>query len=614
MSSTTSSEFRQRGFQRGGNSNSLPRPQAGSPRSSPANSRSVNAGGVPPPPPNPGYAGQRSSSFSNVGSSNSRRPSYNTSGAFNPTASSTPFNGGYSGGYSGGYAAASSNNGYDNSNGYGSTSSNRRSDDDNKYAKKPKRKGQGAGLPPLGFVIGGMILFLYASVMTVMYYSKRSEQNRMYDLIGASDTTSALSSYKDLQRKLENAERSKNTAENMARSKVQGEINRLHREKNVARSEAEEAFNELLPEAQKKLEVHGVREDAFKDQVEWLMDRTRRESKRMVLERFGAGPHKVEITYEIKTDVNNESSPKTQYSFVIEMAPLEFVPHAIHLFLEQVEHGLLDGTHFYLNGPHIVQSGPQPDWNEMDGDNDDSVNTEVAEVDRISGSAVDTIEKYERKVARKKLTFDDDNYEPYYTTDELYEEDKRTKKFQDLGLDELAFPDYDRRFPHVPWSVGFTGRPGGPDWYINKVDNTEGHGPGGQAQHALHEQGDSCFGTISIEGSGRDSLAASVYQADVYGDSSEWHYFINNPIQVVSAKILTKNPILDRHLHLDHLHSQHKVYDHRRRDNSNGPQLPEIRFGQGVHPPQKGQDTSVNKNGQAGHTGHQPHMHGAAEA
>ena len=306
------------------------------------------------------------------------------------------------------------------------------------------------------------------------------------------------------------------------------------------------------------------------------------------------------------------------------MAPLDLVPHAIHLFLEQVDHGLLDGTHFYLNGPHIVQSGPQPDWNEMNDGNDDSVNTEVAEKPKISGSAVDTIEKYERKVAEKKLTFDDDAYEPYYTTDELYEEDKRTKKFQDLGLDQLAFPDYSANFPHTPWTVGYTGRPGGPDWYINKVDNSEGHGPGGQAQHALEEQGDSCFGIISIEGGGRDSLAGTVYQSDIYADGSEWHYFISNPIQIVSAKILTKDPILDRHIHLDHLHSQHKVYDYRRRDNADGEQLPEYRVthGEGVDPnrfSQDMQDMIANKKGHVTvnkipHTGHRPHMHGAAEA
>ena len=87
------------------------------------------------------------------------------------------------------------------------------------------------------------------------------------------------------------------------------------------------------------------------------------------------------------------------------------MPHAVHLFLEQVHHGLWDNTWFYLNGPHVMQAGPQ-DWEE---------------------------EKEETGAA--------------------------LKKFQNYQLDTLAFPEYSHKFPHVPFTMGFTGRPGGPDFY-----------------------------------------------------------------------------------------------------------------------------------------------------
>lgn len=299
------------------------------------------------------------------------------------------------------------------------------------------------------------------------------------------------------------------------------------------------------------------------------------------------------------------------------MAPLELVPHAVHLFLDQVDHGLLDGTHFYLNGPHIVQSGPQPDWERLEADTNHNVFSEGHGLDNhrtISRNAVKTIEKFERHHAAKNADrpydeeqhyehYDDDNYEPYYSAEEYYEEDKRTKEFQDMGLDSLAFPDYHRDFPHRPWTVGFTGRPGGPDWYINKVDNTQAHGPGGQPHHTLHEQGDSCFGTIVADGNGRSMLATHVYGSDVYADSSEWHHFIAHPIEIVHARILTKEPLLDRHIHLDHLHSQHRVYRAKKHNNED-----KSKHGEAGKPPLTIKTTEHRD----GH--HIPHVDGAAEA
>ena len=153
--------------------------------------------------------------------------------------------------------------------------------------------------------------------------------------------------------------------------------------------------------------------------------------------RFGPGPHKVKFTFALEVQ---------EYDFIIEMAPLEAVPHAVHLFLEQVEHGLWDGAYFYLNGPHVLQVGPQ----RLDDDESDDEGEEDGEGNRM-------------------------------------------QHFEQVGLDSLSFPDYSEDFPHVTWTLGFTGRPGGPDFYINKVDNTDSHGPGGQYQHAIEEQGDSRF-------------------------------------------------------------------------------------------------------------------------
>jgi hypothetical protein len=175
----------------------------------------------------------------------------------------------------------------------------------------------------------------------------------------------------------------------------------------------------------------------------------------------------------------------------VELAPLETLPHAVHLFLEQVAHNLWAGCYFYLNGPHVLQAGPQ------------SFEDEDTPIPKGESSRYNAV-----------------------------------KPFSDLGLETLAFPEYSKTFPHQTWTLGFTGRPGGPDFYINKVDNSKAHGPGGQIHHVLHEEGDSCFAKIV---SGRENVA-KIYQQHIHDDDSDWHYFLEEPIEIISATILNWSP------------------------------------------------------------------------
>lgn len=58
----------------------------------------------------------------------------------------------------------------------------------------------------------------------------------------------------------------------------------------------------------------------------------------------------------------------------------------------------------------------------------------------------------------------------------------------------LVFQEYSEFFPHVKYSLGFAGRPGGPQFYISMKDNTRCHGPG--SQRSTTNEADSCFGII----------------------------------------------------------------------------------------------------------------------
>jgi hypothetical protein len=186
------------------------------------------------------------------------------------------------------------------------------------------------------------------------------------------------------------------------------------------------------------------------------------------------------------------------YDIVIEMAPLNTVPHAIHLFLEQIEHGLWNGTYFYINTYHVLQAGPSTP----------------------NGS---------KDLAKGKPS--------------------NLKRFEDLQLDTLAFPDYSHEFPHDIWTVGFARRPGGPDFYINKLDNIEAHGPGGQIQHALEEQGDSCFGRIT---KGKEHIEDILFKQPTIGNGA-FKEFLQKQVPIVRAVVLTPKPENGVPIELDEL-------------------------------------------------------------
>jgi hypothetical protein len=232
------------------------------------------------------------------------------------------------------------------------------------------------------------------------------------------------------------------------------------------------------------------------------------------LERFGPSPHRVQIGIVLPSD----KTESVKY-FTVEMAPLESMPHAVHLFLEQVSHGLWDNAWFYLNGPHVIQAGPTA--------NDDE---EWDVGDHIEG---------DRDIA--------------------------LKPFRERQLDQLAFPEYSEDFPHVQWTLGFTGRPGGPDWYINKVDNTESHGPGGQGHHDIEEFADPCFAKVV---DGFDTLQAA-FQEATYGDDydPEYLYYLEEAIHIVGAKLMEMPPpiVETEHTLVDHNAVYHNDHDDSKR-------------------------------------------------
>jgi Cyclophilin type peptidyl-prolyl cis-trans isomerase/CLD len=218
------------------------------------------------------------------------------------------------------------------------------------------------------------------------------------------------------------------------------------------------------------------------------------------IDRFGPGPHHVKFTVLLPTD-----ETETERSFIVEMASLDVMPHAVHLFLEQVAHGLWDNGWFYLNGPHVLQAGPQVEEEEEELYHSKEQTGVGSNGDAEMAAAAD-----ERSLA--------------------------LKPFIDLELDTLAFPEYSDKHPHNKWTLGFTGRPGGPDFYINKMNNTEAHGPGGQHQHDLEEYADACFATV-VEGF---DVLELIFKEPTYPDDHDWGWFYEEPVHIVGARVMEK--------------------------------------------------------------------------
>lgn len=163
-----------------------------------------------------------------------------------------------------------------------------------------------------------------------------------------------------------------------------------------------------------------------------------RTSKEAVMAKFGKGPHRLEIFIRFDSHLGHDDGG----IITIEMAPIDEMPHTVHWFLEQVDRKLYDGFSFHRNAGHVIQAGA----NHKNFLNFEHVPTEQG--------------------------------------------------FKKAGFHSLLFQEYSENFPHRKYTLGFAGRPGGPEFYINTRDNTKNHGPGGQANHDVPSDADTCFAKI----------------------------------------------------------------------------------------------------------------------
>jgi cyclophilin family peptidyl-prolyl cis-trans isomerase len=148
------------------------------------------------------------------------------------------------------------------------------------------------------------------------------------------------------------------------------------------------------------------------EDAETLKAEVQNVSRKEVTLKYGSGPHHVEMELVFP---NKEDGPT---KFVIELAPLEEMPHSVHTFLEMVSTELLDGCSFILNALHVVKAAPLP---------------------------------YDGSPAAEKA-----------------------RAFSAAGLESVAFKEYSETYPHKQYTVGFAAD-GSPSFFINTEDNSDIH-------------------------------------------------------------------------------------------------------------------------------------------
>jgi hypothetical protein len=176
------------------------------------------------------------------------------------------------------------------------------------------------------------------------------------------------------------------------------------------------------------------------------------------IDKFGPGPHYAEF----EVDIWNGDQVETRY-FTVETAPFEYMPASVFLFLEQVDNGLWDGSSFHINAPHVLLAQP--------------------------------------------LTSHPVEEQPF-------------SKMERMGLARGPFAEYNEDYPHTAYTLGYGGGSDtpGPNFYINKLDNTD------------HHEGEPCFSKVII---GRDTI-------DRMGKlkGSAKHPFYIQPVDIITVRLV----------------------------------------------------------------------------
>lgn len=168
------------------------------------------------------------------------------------------------------------------------------------------------------------------------------------------------------------------------------------------------------------------KEEAMIGRIDNLESHIQENSRFAIEKDYGKGPYKVELVVRSKVHMRVK-----RQTLVFELAPLSAMPHSAHHFLKMLTQKLWEGMSFMpqQSAPHRIQASP------------------------IDMETLDSMDW----------------------------------RFENAKLKSLAFAEHSDDYRCGSYSVGFSGNPGGPDFYINGL------------LVPANLANDSCFGRI-IEG------------------------------------------------------------------------------------------------------------------
>jgi len=360
-------------------------------------------------------------------------------------------------------------------------------------------------------------IFLSCFILYIVYseQSKYSELNERYLILTEKKSKIVKTTMNDLGEQLKKEQGRKGEAQRRT-EEIERKMNRLSNDMADEKEKHDMLDKEnerLLKQGKDKIGKtvsmlgHAYSEEQLrarfvkqKENVQLLKKRLLEMTKSEVEERFGKGPHKVK--FDVFLPKSPGSTEKESGSFIVETAPLDLMPHAVHLFLEQVYHHLWDGCSFLLVDKYRVQASPFRD-----------------------------------------IQLSDRSLE---------------KKFKRLDLDTVAFQEYSEDYPHKKWTLGYSGRPGGPDFYISTDDNSGRFGPAGKESKVLEEEADPCFATV-VEGFDIIERMTQLQRIAEGGD------LLKEPVVIVQATIVGIKAGMYRHSFYDegyyNMHDYHYYED-----------------------------------------------------
>jgi len=188
-------------------------------------------------------------------------------------------------------------------------------------------------------------------------------------------------------------------------------------------------------------------ENTFLSRIDEIEAGIQKRSRRDVVLRYGEGP-----TYRINVTLTEETGPRSGRWFVVETAPISLMPHAVDVFTRMaVEYKLYDGLTLLLSSQS--SSGKT------------ATGTSTGLVQTVDISA---------------------------DTHEFVSDNHYRGKMPEHFIPRLAFAEHSEEYPVEKYSVVFSGRPGGPHFYINMNDKrtvSESHSQ-------VEGGGPSCFGKV----------------------------------------------------------------------------------------------------------------------